>query len=238
MKIDKEQVKGILYSFANLSIKKNTPEYDIIHELLTRHPEADQKIGVGVDHFFVQPSKWKRNQYNFMIHRVDGTTVDFSYIACLNPTQKKYTEKHNWNALFRHVVKDQIDSFRECAFAVVGSRDKFVCSQTKLKYKKIYSHVDHVYPLTFHSILLEFIKKYNVDLDSLEVSKDLGTTEIQHILNKDVTKAFYDFHKERSVLRIVCSSANLQAKQTKDYAKGNPVALKKKLIKLYPQYHY
>jgi hypothetical protein len=237
MKINKEQIKEILYSFANLSIKKNDPEYNIIHELLTRHPEADQKIGVGVDHFYVQRSKWKRNQYNFMISRVDGTTVDFSYIACLNPTHKKYTEKHDWNPLFRHVVKDQIDSFRECAFAVVGSRDKFVCSQTKLKYKKIYSHVDHVYPLTFESILLEFIKKYNVDLDSLKVSKDLGTTEIQRILNKDVTKAFYEFHKERSVLRIVCSSANLQAKRTKDYNNEDPTKLRKILLKEYPQYH-
>ena len=139
--------------------------------------------------------------------------------------------------LFRNVVKDQIDSFRECAFAVVGSKDKFVCSQTKLKYNKMYSHVDHVYPLTFNSILFEFIKKYNVDLDSLEVSKDLGTSETQNILNEDVTKAFYEFHKERSVLRIVCSSANLQAKKTKDYNNEDPTKLRKTLLREYPQYH-
>jgi hypothetical protein len=74
-------------------------------------------------------------------------------------------------------------------------------------------------------------------LDSLKVSKDLGTTEIQRILNKDVTKAFYEFHKERSVLRIVCSSANLQAKRTKDYNNEDPTKLRKILLKEYPQYH-
>ena len=237
MKMNKEDIKAILYKFSNMRIERGSIEFDTIYTLLTNHPEADEKMGVGVDHFFVQQSKWKMNQYNFMISRVDGTTVDFSYMACLNPQHKRSKEKHNWSSLFRNVVKDQIDSFRECAFAVVGSKDKFVCSQTKLKYNKMYSHVDHVYPLTFNSILFEFIKKYNVDLDSLEVSKDLGTSETQNILNEDVTKAFYEFHKERSVLRIVCSSANLQAKKTKDYNNEDPTKLRKTLLREYPQYH-
>ena len=50
-------------------------------------------------------------------------------------------------------------------------------------------------------------------------------------------KSFSDFHKNRSVLRIVCSSANLQAKKTKNYDGGNPMLLKKELLVKYPQYH-
>ena len=107
----------------------------------------------------------------------------------------------------------------------------------KVKFKKIYSHVDHVYPLTFDSIMLEFIKMNNIDLDKINLSEDKGTSEIQEILDENIVKAFYDFHKNRSVLRIVYSTVNLQAKRTKNYNNENPIQLKEELQKHYPQYH-
>ena len=236
MELNLENIRKILYKFANLEIKKNIIEYDVLYKLLENHPKADEKIGVGVDCFFVQQSKFKKNQYNFMIRRVDGSTTDFSFMKCLHP-KRKLSKNKNWSLIFRWTIKDQIDSFRDSAFGVVGKGNMFVCSETNLKFNKIYSHVDHVYPLTFDSIFLEFIKINNIDLDKIELSDDLGTSEVQKILDKKLVKSFSNFHKKRSVLRIVCSAANLQAKKTKDYVGENPVVLRKALIKKYPQYH-
>jgi hypothetical protein len=236
MKITKEKIQKILYDFANMKITKNLIEYDILYELLKKHPQADEKIGVGVDYFFVQKSKWKFNQFNFMIKRLDGTTVDFSFYRCLSPNQKLSNDE-NWGLIFRNIVKDQIDSFRSSAFNVVGSKDKFICSQTKLKYKKIYAHVDHVYPLTFNSIMLDFINKNKIDLKKLKLSKDTGTTDVKIILDEKINKEFYDFHKDLAVLRIVCSSANLQAKKTNNYSNECPIKTKNELLRIYPQYH-
>jgi len=236
MKITKEEVQRILYSFANLKIDKGSAEHNTLFELLGRHPDVSKKVGAGVDYFFVQQSKWKKNQFNFMIQRVDGTTTDFSFIKCLNPTNKN-SKGRNWTGIFRNVVKEQVDTFRVAAFEVVGDKDKFICSQTSLKFPKMNSHVDHVYPLTFDSIMLEFINLHKIDLSKIKLSIDNETSEIQEILDKEITTLFYDFHKERSVLRVVCSNANLQGKKTKNYNGKNPVQVKKKMIKLYPQYH-
>jgi len=236
MKTTKEEIQKILYAFANMKINKNSIEHNTLFELLKNHPKVNEKIGTGVDYFFVQQSKWKTNQYNFMIQRTDGSSTDFSFNKCFHP-ERKYSKNKNWPLIFRNVIKDQIDSFRKSAFEMVGHKDKFICSHTNLKFKKIYSHVDHVYPLTFDSIMLEFIKLNKLDLDKIKLSKDNRTSEVQEILDENIIKTFYDFHKNRSVLRIVCNSANLQGKRTKNYGGENPIYLKDELLKKYPQYH-
>lgn len=236
MKTTKEEVQKILYRFANMNISKSSNEYKILYELLEKHPKVNEKIGCGVDYFYVQQSKWKMNQYNFMVKRIDGSSTDFSFNKCLNP-ERKSSKTENWTSIFRNVVKDQTDFFRASAFEVIGEKDKFICSQTNLKFKKIYSHVDHVYPLTFDSIMIEFIEANKLNLSEINLSDDTGTSEVKKILDENIIKLFSDFHKIRSVLRIVCSSANLQAKKTKNYDGGNPVLLKKELLVKYPQYH-
>jgi hypothetical protein len=231
-----KDIQNILYSFANKNIDKNSVEHNVLFDVLKRHPNVVEKIGDGVDYFYVQRSKWKTNQYNFMIRRIDGSSTDFSFKKCLYPEQKNSKSK-NWGSIFRGVIKDQIDSFRVSAFDVIGIKDKFICSQTNLKFKKIYSHVDHVYPLTFDSIMHEFIELNKIDVNKINLSEDMGTSEVQKILDKDIVESFYEFHKNRSVLRVVCSSANLQGKKTKNYNGEDPRYLKEELLKKYPQYH-
>lgn len=236
MKTTVDEIKSILYEFANNKIDKNSIEHIKLYELLKSHPKANEKIGCGVDYFFVQRSKWKTNQFNFMIYRLDGSTTDFSFHKCFTPNMPS-SKNINFPIIFRNTVKDQIDDFRTSAFNVVGKGDKFICSQTNLKFKKIYSHVDHVYPLTFESIYNEFINLNKLNLNEIKLSNDKGNSEARHIIDQNIVNAFSEFHKTRAVLRIVCSSANLQAKHTKNYNGENPTSIKKKLIEIYPQYH-
>src|SRR4051812_6625892 len=51
----KEHFRAILYRHA---IGGRIPEPDVseLNWLLERHPEADQKIGTGIDHFSVRPA--------------------------------------------------------------------------------------------------------------------------------------------------------------------------------------
>lgn len=231
-----KQIQQILYSFANNKITKSDKEFYIISDLLNNHPNAVQKIGCGINYFFVQPSKYKWGQYNFMIVRVDGTSTDFSFMKCLYPKQKS-SQEPNWSGIFRNIVKSQTTLFKIKAFEKVGIKDKFICSQTNLKFKKIYAHVDHVFPLTFDSILQEYLHTYNVDLKNIKLSEDKGTSDVREVMNEHIVKTFYEFHKKRAVLRIVCSTANLQGKKTKNYDGENPQIIKEELIKKYPQYH-
>lgn len=54
----------------------------IIMEILKKHPEADKKIGVGVDSIFVAATSFP-NSCCFHVKRIDGSEEDFSYRMCL-----------------------------------------------------------------------------------------------------------------------------------------------------------
>ena len=93
MKTTKEDVQKILYTFANMEISKTSNEHKILYELLENHPKANEKIGCGVDYFYVQQSKWKMNQYNFMVKRINGSSTDFSFHKCLEKFYETLTKK-------------------------------------------------------------------------------------------------------------------------------------------------
>lgn len=59
---------------------------DLLLALLMRHPRAEVKIGPGISHFSVGTSVHSltgQQTQHFVLHRVDGTCSDFSYLKCL-----------------------------------------------------------------------------------------------------------------------------------------------------------
>jgi len=59
MKIEKSEIQKILYANANMKIDRDSYEHKLLYELIKNHPKAEEKIGCGIDYFFVQQSKWK-----------------------------------------------------------------------------------------------------------------------------------------------------------------------------------
>lgn len=60
---------------------------DLLLALLRCHPRADSKIGPGVSHFSVGTSVHSltgQQTQHFVLHRIDGTCSDFSYLKCLD----------------------------------------------------------------------------------------------------------------------------------------------------------
>lgn len=70
---------------------------DLLLALLRCHPRADSKIGPGVSHFSVGTSVHSLTGHqtqHFVLHRIDGTCSDFSYLKCLeamNPHKNSTT---------------------------------------------------------------------------------------------------------------------------------------------------
>src|SRR6266481_3322382 len=50
--------------------------------LLNRHPEAADKIGVGIHHFEVISAEFATKW--FAVVQRNGTLIDFSYLVCVN----------------------------------------------------------------------------------------------------------------------------------------------------------
>jgi hypothetical protein len=57
------------------------PDHAFLQELLSKHPRAAEKIGVGVKHFTV--AKAKGGTQCFYITRIDGSWLNFSFENCI-----------------------------------------------------------------------------------------------------------------------------------------------------------
>lgn len=96
------------------------PEHDLmLRELLDLHPDAANKIGIGVDYFYVGRTKdgdkvnVRPDATGIWIKRTDGSEVDFSYRTCIN----NHTDESNAKEGLRIAVEDRRLAYRESRVA-------------------------------------------------------------------------------------------------------------------------
>ncbi|MBD8666340.1 DCL family protein [Pseudomonas lurida] len=151
-----------------------------LHLLIAMHPDAERKIGVGVDHF-----KIKRNALgagnSFWLVRSDGSEDSFSYERCITGVPQSPHEKV-CEAL-RFVVRPQMQAFRDALGLPVK------CSETgkNIIHRKDL-HIDH--KATFCNLLERFCQDQKVDLLTLET---IGNGETLELLDKEIASAFKEF---------------------------------------------
>jgi len=73
-------VEGLLYE-QPLKLAIREPYHSFLTALITRHPRAEEVVGIGIDHFTVENSV--RGRRCFCLTRIDGTKADFSFHECL-----------------------------------------------------------------------------------------------------------------------------------------------------------
>lgn len=77
-----EFLQSILYSYKIGQTISNPAHIAALNDLLLHHPEAAEKIGVGIQSFFVGDGGEHGGQC-FWIRRTDTSTDDFSFKRCL-----------------------------------------------------------------------------------------------------------------------------------------------------------
>lgn len=128
-----------------------------LHLLLALHPDAERKIGPGVNYFVIAKNQLAGR--GFRVMRSDGTEETFSYTKCITGVPQSPHGKV-CEAL-RFAVRPQLDVFRaqltyptRCAISgepIVHPNDL---------------HVDHTIP--FWKLLAHFCKTHLVDLSTLQ----------------------------------------------------------------------
>jgi hypothetical protein len=96
------------------------PVHDLmLREVLDLHPDAAEKIGVGVEHFYVGLTK-DGDKFNvrpdatgIWIKRTDGSEVDFSYRTCIN----NHTDESDAKEGLRLAVEDRRLAYRASRIA-------------------------------------------------------------------------------------------------------------------------
>jgi hypothetical protein len=115
----KKAFRDILHAYALIEQVTNTTHDAMLRELHEQHPQAKDKTGHGVDHYYIGRTQQEDGGVRFSsgrriwICRVNGSTADFGYNAAITGPSPKVDVK---DALSQHVGSRR-DDYRESRYA-------------------------------------------------------------------------------------------------------------------------
>jgi hypothetical protein len=72
--------KNIITGIGCKKVCKDDEHYTFLLSLLYNHDEYVEKIGAGIDYFFIVPNAINKTALQVMIKRIDNTEIDFSWV--------------------------------------------------------------------------------------------------------------------------------------------------------------
>lgn len=209
-----EHFRKILNSY-DCDEKVSKEDLLFLKDLINHHPSAADKIGVGISKIKVEKhddDSWgKSNYYNhFQIYRKDGTNEDFSFHKCISFIGRAKVKKTKAKvmAAFRCEVHYQISIFKDDAFS---EKSYIKCPILNINTSEISCHVDHAPPKTFMNLFDFFLKEESLKWESIILEKIDGVNYL--IKDKELSREWRAYHKEKAELRIVHSAGNLSQKK-------------------------
>ncbi len=212
-----EYVKGVLSS-TPFEQALTGVEFLVLRDLLNWHPDAEQKIGVGIERIEVRRNETHaKNARGFWLVRSDGSETDFSYLKCL---QGERSHRIKFLAACRFAVKDHITLYRDEFFRVAPVP---TCALTGVPITPENSHVDHTPPYTFERITQAFAMLNGLDME--DVSLTLGGMDgvlVPLFSSLTMRDNFVQFHNNHAALRVISAQANLSIvpKSVREMADG------------------
>lgn len=196
----KEYTRSILKPLIGSSILEHEEGWDFFNELISRHPEYEEKRGCGVYAFVVATSAYGHVELN--LKRKDGSETDISWVTCVKA--KAASVLDNLKAAMRLAIDDQILAFKESFKAGTP------CAECSDPIKDKY-HADHF--IHFEKLFQRFLELFP---DHPEKFDDEPVTNRAKFKAKDLEfeKAWQDYHKKEAVLRFTHPECNLKRSKT------------------------
>jgi hypothetical protein len=166
-------------------------------DLLGCHPEAVQKVGVGVAGVEVRRNV-AYGQHEFWLTRVDGTSTDFSFLKCVTPP----TPGQNFRLAIRAEIHAQVIAFKVEAFRGVAARK---CPVTGEVFDWEGCHIDHEPPDTFAALAETFFG----NPAKVEVTGMTDGSTIHSLKDRGLAARWQEYHATHARLRAVSIYANL-----------------------------
>lgn len=158
-------------------------DFDFLLGILSRHSEAESKIGEGIKHFWSEQNPVYKHTRCFYLERLDGSTTDFSFTHCISP-------KNDFKSACRNAIHYQIKAFREA-----NNMDRT-------------RHADHD-PESFDSILDRFVKLNG----KCKVNETKDHSYGCELVDQEYKNKWCDFHQQEAVLRNISWQENLTKKR-------------------------
>ena len=174
----------------------------LLRELLNCHPEANEKIGVGVAYFTVDADAHFGRTRHFTIHRVDGSVTDFSFHSCIDGRNDR---RDRINAL-REAVNEQIVLFRERKFATTTL---LVCPLRGIPITRKVCHVDHTPPADFAALVRDWLHSAQLMLEQIQITAPRDNQIVAEMTDTEQRASWQEYHRLHAKLRLLSPLANL-----------------------------
>jgi hypothetical protein len=174
-----------------------------VSDLFRRHPDFLEKSFPGISGFSVATdSRWKTTRH-FIVQRVDGSSIDFSWKICIDGSLPE--RRIDVLASMRSAVADQILAFRDAKFS---GENHLLCPITGISLTKNDSHVDHVSPRTFLALADDWLKSLGLSFDQVQLTRSMDGYGWR-MADLEQTSSWQSFHRSSAILCVVSRQANL-----------------------------
>lgn len=198
-----ERVRKILWSYRDGDVVDVFDEPFLI-ALFHRHPDAEQKIGCGIDFIEVRRNLIYAQTQNFWIIRKDGSETDISYLECLTETP----HHKQFERACRVAIEPSIMNLKRQAFDLAGG--VLTCPVTGELLTFVGSHADHIAPKTFQVLLADFVAEHGIDIATVGVNGRGIDGIVQDTLDSTkLEQAWIAYHDANANIQIVSRAANL-----------------------------
>lgn len=199
-----DRIKYILYHWPHGG-RLPVGDFDFMMEVLAMHPDAEQKIGVGVDRMEVRRNPVYTNTRGFWVIRTDGSETDFSYLECLKETPHA---KRFLNAC-RVAIEPETMAFKNKFFGELHG-EVARCPYTGEVLSFVGSHVDHKAPATFQALVDGFIAANHIDVSLVKINGKAVDGNFQDTFDDPaLLRNWLEYHSGHAVLQVVSRTANL-----------------------------
>lgn len=156
-------------------------DHFFLFDLLSHHKGCVEKIGCGIEYFTVEIDKQFKGKH-FMIHRLDGSVIDFSFDACLRHRTESYGLR--WAA--RREITSQIFEYK----------DNVLKLNPDLPTNW---HVHHL-PPAFAVILARFLDIYGYSANDIKL-EDKGSDIA--FADRKIASEWQDYHRQNAKLDYI-----------------------------------
>jgi hypothetical protein len=178
----------------------------LLLDLLERHPEVREKIGVGAKRFYRARAVGQPTSC-FHLERLDGSTTDFSYISCVNGKGESLYQEFV-EACSQAVRQDLAHAKRDHFDKEGDVEGKVKCDVTGERVSFKEAQLDHKKPMTFQVIVMTFIAAYGIEIKAEMLSASADNQYVTTFVDQDLEQRFREYHHKVAVLRIVKTRVN------------------------------
>lgn len=182
----------------------NQEDFEVLSELLERHPDYEEKLRHGISSIRVLPDDQNRNRCFWIVGENDELT-DFSYLICINGEHRPIMQQIS--SACRTAVSEENTEYRRQFFEERGGVATCSVSNQQIVFGN--SVIDHQPPMVFNVIVrafcaADFPEGFPEDL--IESGTTSGT--VTRFSDENISQRFRDFHNRLAVLRVIHRNAN------------------------------